>query len=998
VLRGFGLELGVPPGWQIIDDEPDEDVRAAAVEAALVSPDLDPRRAAALIRMLNHNGFKRSVYQSILDAILCAYSAYSDSAAEAWEVFGPDAPPPDQAGWRQLINAVRAIEPPQKRDGAPVKSWADNLGAIINGLESGAWKDVLSRTLMSKVADGETEFSSCDISPAVREALRQILTACRRALLQEYKARNIAARDLLSHFDSAYHEIKTRRGWLRFDDVPRLLRAAAATDRLDDLYFRLDGKINHLLLDEFQDTSLDQFKILRPIIDELASQGDEYGSRSVFCVGDVKQSLYSWRGAEPELLPSLKQQWPQFESEPLALNFRSSPVILNAVNCVFGAIGCCSELLEKAPRATKTWQEQFTPHEAQKKDLPGEVRIVVAPDDDGGASPEADSEDPQALDRRTRRARLVAQRVKALREAAPRASIAILTRTNALVPRLIFQIREAGIAAVGEQGNVLTDSPAAAVAISALHLADHPGDTAAYFHIATSPLGRILGLPEVPDENLDPRPIAARLRARIARDGIAGTLERFQSRLAPSMDALAFTRFDQLIQLAEEYEAAGPAPLRPGEFARLARTRPVEPPDHQLGADPVRVMTIHKAKGLEFDAVILPELDKLWTLRPGTVLVDRRDESGRRSPLSPIAVVTMYPNSEVRAADPRLEELYRDRLDRSISEELSGLYVAMTRAKRYLEMILDPTPRSSPYPSPAKVLCHGLAENRQRIAGAILWQSPPGSKFWHAGIDPPQAAAPPFPVDIQLPAVTSLPSAYLSRRSPSSLEGGSRLDLGDLWRGNPGEGDTAAQSRDRGIAFHAMLERIDWLDAGLPTQAVLIQAIRRAGLASPNAEQWARELLALLSERQAGSSPPASTGRKPVPAYPTLFDAVAPEPSPLAAALRRSRYKDRVGTVTLRREWSFALRSGGEDPHLLNGQFDRVAYGVQDSKPFWAEIIDFKTDAIAPADETALRASINHYRPQLEAYKLAAAKLLRLDPDQVSATLIFIGPGRIVSI
>src|SRR6185436_16602214 len=165
-------------------------------------------------------------------------------------------------------------------------------------------------------------------------------------------------------------------GWLRFDDVPRLLRDA--TRRLDDLYYRLDGRIDHLLLDEFQDTSLDQFDILRPIMEELVSQGDEHQSRSVLCVGDVKQSLYSWRGAEPELLPALSLVWPQLEPDELHENFRSSPFILDVVNTVFKSVAENAALRESGRAAAERFGAGFVAHVAHQAKLPGEVRLTVA--------------------------------------------------------------------------------------------------------------------------------------------------------------------------------------------------------------------------------------------------------------------------------------------------------------------------------------------------------------------------------------------------------------------------------------------------------------------------------------------------------------------------------------------------------------------------------------------------------------------------------------------
>jgi len=224
------------------------------------------------------------------------------------------------------------------------------------------------------------------------------------------------------------------------------------------------------------------------------------------------------------------------------------------------------------------------------------------------------------------------------------------------------------------------------VAISALHLADHPGDTAALFHLALTPCGPLLGLTWSPDkkETMDrARRIAARLRTRIARGGIAEFLRWLQRRLEPAMDVFGHARFDQLIDLAEDSPG-----LAPAAFARLARERPIEPPPQD--GDPIRVMTVHKAKGLEFDAVILPELDGVWRVRTESMLTDRRDESGARDPLSPIAAVTTWPSEPYQLVAPDLAELCQVHTQRQHVEELCLLYVAMTRAKRRLDMIVFP--------------------------------------------------------------------------------------------------------------------------------------------------------------------------------------------------------------------------------------------------------------------------------------------------------------------
>lgn len=98
-------------------------------------------------------------------------------------------------------------------------------------------------------------------------------------------------------------------------------------------YFRLDSKIAHILIDEFQDTSLNDYKILAPFIDEIkAGIGQAKWHRSVFFVGDVKQSIYGFRGSFSSLFESVSKD---FYHDNLLFNHRSSPLIINYVNTIF---------------------------------------------------------------------------------------------------------------------------------------------------------------------------------------------------------------------------------------------------------------------------------------------------------------------------------------------------------------------------------------------------------------------------------------------------------------------------------------------------------------------------------------------------------------------------------------------------------------------------------------------------------------------------------------
>lgn len=938
VAACFALDLNVPVQWRMVEEEADGAIRSEAVLRAIERAGPEQKQLALLVRMLTSGKMSRGVHDAVLRAVKEAYGRYLEARGDrrVWEVFGAGVTRPTDAEVASLQREVRGLKVPVTKQGTPNKHFQSNLLHVAEGLQRGDWAGVLELGLVGKVLAGDEKFSSVAIEESIRDVIKRVAEAAGRALMVQLRERNAATYEFLHRFDEAYRALKAERGVMRFEDVPRAILEAGVEGRKEDLYFRLDGRIDHVLLDEFQDTSLEQFAILKPILEELLATGDGEG-RSVLCVGDVKQSLYSWRGAEPELLPALPKRWRQFATVELVENWRSSQVILDAVNRVFERIG--ENEVVSAFDSAKRFQAGFRRHVAANKGLPGWVVFSVPPSV------------PDEEDESVALAVFVAERVEALRAAAPRASIAVLTRTNKPIPGLILALRERGIAAVGERGNPLTDTPAAAAAISALHLADHPGDSAALFHVATSPLGGVLDVRWRGEKGLDAaegRKIASRLRMQIEREGLKAVLESWQKRLANGMDGTMYARFDQLIDLAGKFEAEEPCG-RPEDFVRLVREKSVEPPGIASGPGTVRVMTVHAAKGLEFDAVVLPELDSAWDVKPGTVLVDRRDEEGMRDALSPVVAATVYANKALRSVDRDLNELADHALDRKVGEELAALYVAMTRARRYLEFIGPAESARRTQPSALRVLHSAFKSER-----------PPSSEAWHAGLEA-KPVAEGRELEVTWARVGKAPAARLARRSPSGLEGDARVDLSELWRGSGLTNVSGTTAKDRGTAFHAMFELIEWAEDGVPMREALLRALHRVEAPEGMRENWVEEFCAALKGN-------------------------------VAAVLSRARYAGRVGEVEVRREWTFAVRD--RDDAVVTGAIDRLVLGMEGGKVAWAEIIDFKTDEVR--DDAGVAASAEHYRPQIEAYRRAVERMFGLEAGRVTACLVFTVSGRVV--
>jgi ATP-dependent helicase/nuclease subunit A len=931
LASGFALECGLPPGWKIMSEEELERATSDAVTDSLSQPipglnGLDRRLGLAMA--LHKGGAGRGVHSDALRAVTSAQFCLGEAVEDAvWEVIGPQRAPLALPELTALVEELVREPLPLTKSLQPNKKWQAAIADIASLVVRGEWDVLLGKGIVGRIADGGSEFNGAEIPQGIRDRLEPLISHAAAVESATLRDRNISTGVLLSHFSAALQRRKQSEGRYFFDDFPQMLLNAGATGRLTDLYYRLDASIRHLLLDEFQDTSLTQFRLLEPIIDELAASNDG----SVFCVGDPKQSLYAWRGGRAELLLRLRDRWSQFQDQSLDVNRRSSPVVIQAVNDVFADLGSNAALADQRP-ASIAWSARFPRHEAHQQGLTGLVRLwdpsAEGPAGEGGSS---------AIDE----LQFAARRVKDIAETHPGFSIGVLVRTNKPIPRLLRELDRLGLRASKEGGVPLLASPPAAAAAGLLHLADHPGDTAALFLVASGPLGRAVSLTD-PHDLTNAIRVASRIRRDLLEQGYAQVIAGWLRKISSELDAYAFERFERLIDLAHEFDASGGG-LHPSDLARVIRDRAVDDPS----ADRIRVMTIHRAKGLEFDAVVLPQLGYGWSLR-NSILVDRRDGSDNPDPLGRITAASWSGSKELRRVNAPLQALYERTRSAQTEEELCTLYVAMTRPRRILEMVLPAEPRDGL--SAATILRNALSPGGEPRADGLL----------HEAGEPPSgqpAAVPPAPEppSITITVTAADPPAHRwATRAPSSRTG--RLSISELFA-------VRSAALDRGTLLHAWFEQVQWLDEHQPTDEDL------------------------------GSLP--MVARLPVPVPPdalAAFRSATGPNCPTGRLLRRAEYVARpADALQLKREWAFAT-PGPRAGTLVAGRFDRVVIGLIAGRPAWAEVIDFKTDAVG-AD---IRSAARHHEPQMRAYRDALCKLLGLDRSVVTAVVAFTGPGEVV--
>ncbi len=193
-------------------------------------------------------------------------------------------------------------------------------------------------------------------------------------LKRYYEARESALFKKFPKFIQLYDKATSKIQALDFDAIKDKVHALLNGYEempAEFFYFRLDGRIVHILIDEFQDTSLNDYKILAPFIDEIkAGIGQAKWHRSVFFVGDVKQSIYGFRGSFSSLFESVSKD---FYHDNLEFNHRSSPLIINYVNTIF------KKAYQNSP--TAYWEQKYPKASSNNHARDGYIKVSLVADE-----------------------------------------------------------------------------------------------------------------------------------------------------------------------------------------------------------------------------------------------------------------------------------------------------------------------------------------------------------------------------------------------------------------------------------------------------------------------------------------------------------------------------------------------------------------------------------------------------------------------------------------
>ncbi len=874
VLRAHALRAGLDPAFVVLDEHEADALAGVAFERALEQ--LAAREPGAVELIAAHGaGPLRAGIGAVLGELRSR-----GVPARLPELGAPPALGPALAA---MHAAARAAASELGAISAPGVRVLDALGRLERCAALGGEEEIWPGDLDALCLPGG---NGAALRTPVCEAYSAALAELRLVCEHRFAARDLAWLDqLLRAFDVHYAREKRARSALDFDDLELLtrdlLRDAA------DVRARYRDRFARIMVDELQDTNRVQLELIGHI-----AQGN------LFTVGDAQQSIYGFRHADVSLFASLAAERRAAGAyATLQTNFRSRPELLAVLNAAFAdAMG-----------------EGFTPLVAGRRPAdpapsgPGagdpRVELLVV---DKGADYQLEG---LATPWRLAEARVLAARVGALLDAGtPARELVVLTRATTDLRTYERALERQGVATYLIGGRGYWGHPQVVDLVAYLRALANPRDEEALYTVLASPMvgasfdALVLVSAAARAEKRHPWAVLRAPGDALAElpAGERASLGRFVEWFAAERTlagrvaieelidrALAGTGYDlavlaqpggrrrlanvrKLMRLAREHEAEHGPGLR-GFLALVvergrdgADSRESEAPVEGEALDAVRLMTIHRSKGLEFDVVCVADLGR--QRRWGNELL-RLSEDGR------VGLRLSRPGAAKGTLALDYRALGDERSAAEAAEERRLFYVAMTRARERLIVTgaarLDTWPQgndSAPIgwvapalaPDFARWVPGGSGISERGVAVSVLSEAPP---------EPAGAAPDPAPVTSTVGAGPSSPPVPAAARpAPTTLSytalaeyercgyrfllervlGVPALPPAPLPAGGVSTASGAGLgAAERGVLAHALLEGLDFRRPLDPDPAAIARAAARSGLRVPGAEA-AAELAGLV--------------------------------------------------------------------------------------------------------------------------------------------------------
>jgi ATP-dependent helicase/nuclease subunit A len=724
-----------------------------------------------------------------------------------------------------------------------------------------------------------------DLPDRYAEACGVLAQANERLALLRMLENTKAALTVADWLVGRYEQLKAGRGFLDFNDlITRTVRLLARQDAGPWVLYKLDKGIDHILLDEAQDTSPEQWAVVRSLAEEFfAGKGARDGARrTVFAVGDEKQSIYSFQGAAPEAFAESAQAFAArvrgarrvFDHVRLTLSFRSTEDVLKAVDCVFA---------EAEVRRGVSMSGETIEHGAVRAGAPGYVELwptigadaAEEPDDwtlpiDHATAPEVQLAERIAMtiDRWLKSGEIIEGTGKRL---SPGDVLILVRKRGSFVNALARSLKARHIPAAGVDRLRLAAHIAVKDLMAIGHVALQPHDDLSLAALLRSPVfglseEALFGLAHGRGEASLMEALRGSDDARVA--AIAGQLARWEdeaafrrpfefyaavlgrdgvrARMIGRLGPEAGEILDEFLTFALAEERAA-SPDLVTFLATLQSASPEIKREMEQGRDEVRIMTVHASKGLEAPVVFLVD---------GGSAPFSASHLPRLMPFSPKAIpgaakayLWRAPGEPASEAGRALEAGIRERAE---EEYRRLLYVGMTRAEDRL-IVAGFHGRNAPKPS----TWHGIVERALSAAAeAVPADHPAGDegRVLRFRIGGPRRAVPPaspvvvdaaeaalpasFPEHLRRPlaAVPPLPRPLApSGASALMVEAGAAIVSGRSPVLEPDEGSPGF-AVERGVVLHRLLQTLPDL-APQERRAAALRYVARAGAAWDEAQR-----------------------------------------------------------------------------------------------------------------------------------------------------------------
>lgn len=747
LLKRFPVEAGVPPGFAVADEAATRELFAVARDRVL-GDSLNDADFAPVVRFFAER-VDDSRFGNLIKALLgkrrdlgLLLQAHGDAAAASGALYAQLGLPPDAtregmigvhiagmalADLRRAVDALTQGGTNDRKLGEPLAGWLA-AGAAAERFEA-EWmasfftqKGEPRSNLASKAAQ---KLDAACVDTLKQEQDRLI------TLQQQLNAVAIAeATSMLLRLGErlleAYGALKTAYGLLDYDDLILKSRdLLVEPSRVPWVMFKLDQGIDHILVDEAQDTSPDQWSVVAALAEEFFSgTGARDGlRRTIFAVGDVKQSIYSFQGARPQAFLDMRSDFrrraeavgEQLHPVPLEMSFRSAPAVLQLVDAVFAQEAARPGVVEDRPLH----------HKAKRANEAGRIEIwpPFRPDPKAQSEPwDAPLDYVGQKDPRVRLAETIATRIRhwidhedlpALgRRIQPGDVMILVRRRNVFFEAMVQALKNANVPVAGADRMILAEQVAVLdlLALGAFCLLPEDDLT-----LATVLKGPLFNFSEDDLFKLCWQRQEARLWHELLRraheqphwqaasDELHHLLNRAdlvppfafygamlgagggRRRLIARLGSQANEPIDEFLSATLSYEREA-APSLQGFLAWFPQHAGEIKRDLDQGRNEVRVLTVHGAKGLEAPVVILPDCCDLPQERDGEGLLwgeapqpPRRPVMG--GPRAAQAVPQLYWPMRKDSDTALTAALRNARRDEQMAEYRRLLYVALTRAR-----------------------------------------------------------------------------------------------------------------------------------------------------------------------------------------------------------------------------------------------------------------------------------------------------------------------------